>query len=88
MGFKRPEVRILSPRPNKNPNFDTKRIEVRVLTLYPEKPVFPALLPCVGLKAKPDQVVCLVGFRRFRGLCGLPAASVIVESLVIVDLLG
>ena len=30
-------VRIPIPLPNKNPNFDTKRIEVRVLAFCPKK---------------------------------------------------
>ena len=43
----------VSSPPNKNPNFDTKHIKVRVLTLYPENAVLAALLPCVGIKEKP-----------------------------------
>ena len=77
----------LSP-PNKNPNFDTRRIKVRVLALYPEIAVFAAVLPRVGLNEKPGQVVCLVGFERLWGLCGPRVGPAIVKSVVIVELLG
>ena len=60
------------------------RIEVRVLALYPEIAVFAAVLPRVGLKGKPGQVVCLVGFERLWGLCGPRVALVIVELLGVI----
>ena len=74
-------VRIPPSPPNKNRNFDTKRIEVTVLTFLCENAVFAALLPYSGLKRKPGQVVCLVGFLPLWGLCGPRVALVIVERV-------
>ena len=57
------------------------RIKVTVLTFLCENAVLAALLPHSGLKRKPGQVVCLVGFLPLWGLCGPRVALVIVERV-------
>ena len=74
-------VRLPSPPPNKNRNFDTKRIEVTVLTFLCENAVFAALLSTAASKENPARFVYLVGFLPLWGLCGPRVALVIVESV-------
>ena len=62
-------VRIPPSPPNKNRNFDTKRIGVTVLTFWQKRRVCGTFAPS-GPKRKPGQVVFMVGFLPLRGLRG------------------
>ena len=74
-------VQLSSPPPNKNRNFDTKRIRVAVLTFLCENAVFAALLARSGLKRKPGQVILPGRVFAFEGLCGPLVALVIVKRV-------
>ena len=60
----------LGPMPNKNRNFDTKRIGVTVLTFFGKNGVFAALLPPAASKENPARFVFLVGFLPLWASCG------------------
>ena len=85
---RRSKVQVLPPQPNKNPNFDTKRIEVRVLALCPKKARkqgFSPLSASVRLRFFCRQQVETLLFSSF-----FPAVfkRVIVERLVTVEFMG
>ena len=75
-----PRVQIPNSPPNKNRNFDTKRIGVTVLTFWQKRRVCGTFAPG-GLKRKPGQV-CFPGrVFAFEGLYGLLVVLIIVKRV-------